>query len=311
VSADATRAEPTIVVVGSCNVDLTSYLPRIPGPGETVMGGSFTTGFGGKGANQAVMARRLGARVVIVGCVGVDAFGDLALAQLADNELDTAWLRRVESAGTGVAVVWVEPDGTNRIACSAGANDLVSAEQAAEAVAANSPQVVLAQFEVPQAASRAAFAAAREVDAITVLNPAPAADADRELLALTDWLVPNEVEFAALTSSASRADDALRVAAARLPARLLVTLGAAGVALVADDAVVRIAAPPVQVVDTTGAGDVFIGAFGYGLACGLTPPRAARLGVRCATASVGRPGAQTAMPTAEEATALLAAVRDG
>ena len=213
VGGATTFPEPTIVVVGSCNVDMTSYLPQVPGPGETVTGRSFSIGFGGKGANQALMARRLGARVALVGCVGRDSFGDMMLANLADDGIETAWLGRADAVSTGMAVIWVEPDGTNRIVCSPGANELVSAAQAAEAVAAISPAVVLAQFEIPQAATRAAFAAARRVGAITVLNPAPAAAAERELLALTDWLVPNEVELAQLTSTTSLADDALRAVA--------------------------------------------------------------------------------------------------
>ena len=294
--------EPTIVVVGSCNVDMTSYLAQVPGPGETVISRSFSIGFGGKGANQALMARRLGARVVMVGCVGRDLFGDMMLANLTDEGIETAWLGRADAVSTGVAVIWVESDGTNRIVCSPGANELVSAAQAAEAVTAISPAAVLAQFEIPQAATRAAFTAARRVGAITMLNPAPAAAAERELLRLTDWLVPNEVELARLTSTTSSADDALRAAAERLSVgRLLVTLGGAGVALVDDDSVLRIPAPDVQVVDTTGAGDVFIGAFGYGLARGMGPAAAAELGVLCASDSVQRAGAQTAVPTAEEA----------
>ena len=302
VGGSTTFPEPTIVVAGSCNVDMTSYLPQVPGPGETVTGRSFSIGFGGKGANQALMARRLGARVALVGCVGRDSFGDMMLANLADDGIETAWLGRADAVSTGMAVIWVEPDGTNRIVCSPGANELVSAAQAAEAVAAISPAVVLAQFEIPQAATRAAFAAARRVGAITVLNPAPAAAAERELLALTDWLAPNQVELAQLTSTTSLADDALRAVADSLSVgRLLVTLGSAGVALVDQDSVLRIPAPDVQVVDTTGAGDVFIGAFGFGLARGMGPAAAAELGVLCASDSVQRPGAQAAIPTAEEA----------
>ena len=292
-------------MVGSCNVDLTSYLPYVPGPGETVIGSSFSIGFGGKGANQALMARRLGAQVVMAGCVGRDSFGELIVANLADNGIDTTLLERADAVGTGVAVIWVEPDGTNRIAYSPGANDVVSESQAAKAVTATSPAVVLAQFEIPQAATRTAFAAARRVGAITVLNPAPAAAPDRELRALTDWLVPNEVELAQLTSITSTADDALLAAADSISAgRLLVTQGAAGATLVDHNSVLRLPAPSVKVVDTTGAGDVFIGAFGYGLACGMSPAAAAELGVRCASDSVQRPGAQAAIPTTEQAAEL-------
>jgi ribokinase len=305
VGGESTFPEPRIVVVGSCNVDLTSYLPHVPSPGETVISRSFSIGFGGKGANQALMARRLGARVVMVGCVGRDSFGDMIVANLADDGIDTTWLERADAVSTGVAVIWVEPDGTNRIAYSPGANDVVSGRQAAEAVTAISPAVVLAQFEIPQAATRAAFAAARRVGATTVLNPAPAAAADRELRALTDWLVPNEVELAQLTSTTSTADAALLAAADSISiGGLLVTQGAAGVALVDHDSVLRVPAPAVRVVDTTGAGDVLIGAFGFGLARGMSPAAAAELGVLCASESVQRPGAQAAIPTTEEAAEL-------
>jgi len=136
VGGESTFPEPRIVVVGSCNVDLTSYLPHLPRPGETVFSSSFSIGFGGKGANQALMARRLGARVVMVGCVGRDSFGDMIVANLTDDGIDTTWLERADTASTGVAVIWVEPDGTNRIAYSPGANDVVSERQAAEAVTA-------------------------------------------------------------------------------------------------------------------------------------------------------------------------------
>jgi ribokinase len=301
------RPTPTIVVVGSCMIDMTSYLPRLPGPGETLLGGSFALGFGGKGANQAVMARRLGARVILVGCVGSDVFGELTLAHLKEERLDLGWLARTDATSTGVAPIWVEPDGTNRIACVPGANDLVSPDRAATAIRQAAPDVVIGQFEIPQATTLAAFAAARAVGALTVLNPAPAAIVDPELLATTDWLIPNESEFAQLTSGGTTDDDALRQAAADLPPRLVVTLGRAGAALVQNETVHRVVAPEVEAVDTTGAGDAFVGAFAVGLALDQPATAAMALAVDCATASVRRRGTQSAMPSFDEAAGLLAA----
>jgi ribokinase len=302
--------QPTITVVGSIMTDMVSYVARVPGPGETLIGGRFETGFGGKGANQAVMARRLGASVRMIACVGADAFGDQAIENLVHQGIDAQFVYRSQAA-TGVAPIWVEADGTNRIIVIPGANDDMDPEQVAKSVLAQRSQVVIGQLEVPQPVTLAGFGAARSGGAITILNPAPAAEIAPELLALTDWLIPNETEFASLlwsrtsTDAGSVTDDHVLALASRVSSRLLVTLGEAGALMVSDGKVMRLPAPISQAVDTTGAGDAFVGAFGYGLASGLAPAGAMALALRCASFSVSRPGTQSSFPTPEESEQLL------
>ena len=301
----AQRQHVAIVVVGSTMIDMMTYVERVPAASETVVGDRFTQGFGGKGANQAVMARRLGAEVVMVNSVGDDIFGEMTVENLAREGIDVTSITRTAGVSSGVAPIWVEPDGTNRIIVVPGANDHLTSEQAGRAVeAAPDVQLVLGQFEVPQSVTAAAFAAARQRGALTVLNPAPAAALSPDLLAVTDWLIPNEVEFAHLATASgidgSPIDDAIAAVAARTGVSLVVTLGAEGAAVCADGGVVRVATPSVRAVDTTGAGDAFVGAFAYGLARGLSPTRAAELGCRCASISVTKPGTQTSFASSEE-----------
>ena len=301
-----TTSPPRIAVVGSTNIDLITYTPRIPGPGETLVGDRFQMGFGGKGANQAVMARVLGAQVWMVNCVGTDAYGTMTLANFENRGVDTTHVHTVDGS-SGVAPIWVEPDGTNRIIIIPGANHSLTNAQAIEAIAAIRPEVVLGQFEIPQAVTAAAFDAAHRDGAITILNPAPAAAIDADLLALSDWVVPNEVEFAILFGS-EPTDDALREAARSIAGRLLVTIGAAGSALVDLPEVSRLPAPAVAAVDTTGAGDAFLGAFAYGLGAGLDAASAAHLANVCAADSVTRPGTQSSFPSSAAASAFLAEI---
>jgi len=308
-------SQPTITVVGSIMIDMISYVPRLPNPGETLIGGRFEIGFGGKGANQAVMARRLGATVRMIACVGTDAFGDQAVENLIGQGIDAQSVYR-SSASTGVAPIWVEADGTNRIAVIPGANDDMDPEQVAKVVHAQPSQVVIGQLEVPQPVTLAAFGAARGAGSVTILNPAPAAEIDPELLAVTDWLIPNETEFVSLVSSrlnaevGSVADHDVVALASSISPRLLVTLGEAGALIVEDGKAMRLPAPLSQVVDTTGAGDAFVGAFGYGLASGLAPGGAMALALRCASFSVSRRGTQSSFPTSEESEQLLKGLGD-
>jgi ribokinase len=300
---------PAIAVVGSCNVDLVAYAARIPGPGETILGERFAMGFGGKGANQAVMAARLGTTVSMIGALGDDLYADMTLANFAAQGVATSGIARVAGA-SGVAPIWVEPDGTNRIIVVAGANGRVGADAATRAVAALARvDVVVGQLEIPQAATLAAFVSARSRGAVTVLNPAPAATLDVELLAATDWLVPNEPELVALAGGPIVDDDeALDALARTVRGGLVVTLGARGAAVAWHGAVTRLAAPAVAVHDTTGAGDAFVGAFAVGLATGLSPILAARLGIACASDSVQRPGTQASFPDRRRALELRASV---
>lgn len=295
-----------IAVVGSTMIDLVAYAPRMPGPGETIVGDRFQMGFGGKGANQAVMARNFGAEVWMVNCVGDDAYGTMARDNLSERGVDTTFVHQVPGS-SGVAPIWVEPDGTNRIIIVPGANHALTAEQAVEAVEAIRPNVVIGQFEIPQEVTAAAFFAAQTRGAITILNPAPAAPIDPALLEACDWVAPNEVEFALMFDRAE-SDQSLVEVAATLGCRLVVTLGAAGCALVEGGRVHRIPAPEVVAVDTTGAGDAFVGTFAFGLGIGLGDHAAASLANQSAATSVTRPGTQTSFPSAEEARLLLEAL---
>lgn len=299
---------PCIAVVGSTMMDLIAYVDRAPAAGETVIGRRFSQGFGGKGANQAVMAARLGAQVAMVACVGDDAFGQQTLDNLVAMGVDVAHVRQVPGS-SGIAPIWVEADGSNRIVIVPGANAALTADAAVAAIDALSQvDVVVGQLEVPQAATAAGFAAARRRGAVTILNPAPFGPLSSSLLAVADWLVPNEVELEGLVGPVDPADDAALVRAwGGMGPRLLVTLGASGAALVGEGRVVRVPAPPVDAVDTTGAGDAFIGAFAVGMGGGRGVAASIDLGIRCASDSVTRPGTQSSFPDRDRCAALLAA----
>ena len=304
----------SILVVGSSMIDLVAFADRLPDAGETVVGVRFLQGFGGKGANQAVMAARFGARVAMVGMVGDDANGRLILDNLRAQGVATHDVS-VAVGSSGVAPIWVDGAGTNRIIVIPGANGLVSPTIAAAAVARIRPAVVVGQFEIPQPATTAAFAAARTVGAVTILNPAPGAPIADDLLALTDWLVPNETEFVLIGGSplgGGEAADARAVTTLcdALGVSLVVTLGERGAAVrPLGGAVVRVAAPIAVATDTTGAGDAFVGAFAVGLSAGLDPVAATVLGCAAASDSVTRPGTQASYPPREVAQGMLAAAR--
>jgi ribokinase len=302
-----------IAVVGSLNIDLVAYTSRMPGAGETVIGDRFQMGFGGKGANQAVMAARLGARVSIVGALGDDVYAGMTLENLARQGVDATNVARVPGS-SGVAPIWVEPDGTNRIIVVPGANNAVEPAAAADALRSmGRVDAVIGQLEIPQRVTAAAFRAARELGAVTILNPAPAATLDNELLDGADWLIPNETEFAILAGidGLDPADDGALVAfARRIRPRLVVTLGSRGAALVTKSgSVERVAAEPVAAIDTTGAGDAFVGAFAFGVAAGLGELVAVRLGIACASDSVTREGTQGSFASPAAAAAIVNRVR--
>ncbi|HET9853223.1 MAG TPA: ribokinase [Candidatus Limnocylindrales bacterium] len=287
--------KPVIAVVGSLNIDLIAYTQRVPNAGETLIGDDFRMGFGGKGANQAVMAARLGAKVSMVGALGDDVFAEMTFENLERQGVDARHVTRVDGS-SGVAPIWVEAGGQNRIIVVPGANDRVDADAAADAVRSMSGvRGVIGQLEIPQRVTRAAFHAAQAVGATTIFNPAPAAPLDPDLLAVTDWLIPNEHELALTAGGPVDIDDdaALMAGAARIGTRLVVTLGARGAAVVGDQRVDRLPAEMVDAVDSTGAGDAFVGAFAFGLAVGLDDLAAVRLGVACASDSVTRHGTQS------------------
>ena len=305
-------AAPRILVVGSTMIDLVAYADRLPGDGETVIGTSYETGFGGKGANQAVMAARFGADVAMVNTVGDDGHGTAYLEKLAQEGIDTSFMRRVPGS-SGVAPIWVDAAGTNRIIVVPGANGQVLPEVAAQAVKTFRPDVVIGQFEIPQSTTAAGFGAAREIGATTVLNPAPAAPVDPALLAVTDWLIPNAPEFALIAErpmgdSPGDVVDTVRAFGERLGVSIVVTLGERGALVVpVGEAEAWVQAPEVVAIDTTGAGDAFVGAFAVGLALRRTPVAAVRLGCAAAADSVTRRGTQASYADRAAADTILQA----
>jgi len=281
-----------IAVVGSINLDVVVGVERHPAPGETVVGGDRHELPGGKGANPAVAAARLGATVRFVGRVGDDDAGRRLRGGLAAEGVDVAHVRVDPEAPTGMALIAVDAAGENTIVVSPGANARVGVAdvEAARDVLA-SAAVTLVQHEVPEAAVAAAIAAA---GGKVVLNPAPA----RPLVAPVDVLIPNRGELEAL---AGRAGDPVELARELEAARaVVVTLGAEGAVVVEGERVERIPAPTVEAVDTTGAGDAFCGALAQALDSGAELVDAARWAARAAAASVTRPGAQGGLPHAAD-----------
>jgi ribokinase len=303
---------PAIVVVGSSNTDLVVRVPQVPRPGETVLGGDLRTLAGGKGANQAVAARRVGADVTFVGCLGDDRFGDEAAATLACEGLRLDYLRRVLGAPSGVALIAVAANGQNSIIVAPGANARLGPEDIERAgPALRAARIVIAQLEVPLVAVQRAFALARAAGATTLLNPAPAQPLDDELLGLVDVIVCNETEAELLTgmavADAAGAEVAAQALLNRGPRLAIVTRGEAGSTLAEVDGIAHVPAFTVPVVDTTAAGDAFIGAFACRLAAGAAPVDAARYAAAAAALSVGKEGAQPSLPAAAAVDALLAA----
>jgi ribokinase len=278
-----------VVVVGSVNVDLVVRVERLPGPGETVSGGSFARHGGGKGANQAVAAARAGARTALVGRVGADADGDAARAELAALGVDVADVARDGAAHTGVALIAVDAEGRNQIAVAPGANRAIGPFPAGLLDAG--PGCVLLSFDAPDPVLAEAAQAARAAGWEVVCNPAPQRDLPPALLAAQPVLVPNEHEAAALAGT-DDPEAAARILAGRSGAPVVVTLGAAGALVVADGAALRVPAPVVDVVDTTGAGDALCGTLAAGLAAGLALDAAVRDAVAAASLSTTRAGAR-------------------
>ncbi len=313
-----TARTPSVWVVGSTMVDLITYGSRSPAAGETVVGDRFAIGCGGKGANQAVMSARLGAAVTMVNAVGDDAFGTMMIENFEAEGIDVRHVVRIDGEHTGAAPIFVEPDGTNRIIVIPGANARMDPAGAAAAVdAAPSVDVVVGQLEIPQAVTAAAFGAARARGALTILNPAPAAAIDQAVLGATDWLVFNEVEVAHVAATLGLSDgdpaDPAWIATVQGATRagIVVTLGAAGaLAMGPDGDLVRTHATLVDAIDTTGAGDAFVGAFAVLLARGSGLGSAMAAACALASDSVQRPGTQRSFPDPESAARIVATSRD-
>jgi len=294
-----------ILVVGSANTDMIIRVPRIPRPGETVLGGEFAMAPGGKGANQAVAAARAGGRVTFIARVGDDDFGARALAAFEAEGIDTRFVIRAPAAPSGIALITVDERGENSISVASGANALLSAadvDAAGEAFAA--ADIVLVQLESPLATVEAAVREAGAKGVPVVLNPAPARELDDALLAEVSVLTPNEHEAKHLTGITVKDEGSARDAARRLrdrgPATVIVTLGERGVFALAAGFDEYAPAFKVEAVDTTAAGDVFNGALAVALAEKRPLPDALRFAQAAAAISVTRPGAQPSAPTRAE-----------
>jgi ribokinase len=296
---------PRICVVGSSNIDLTFRTARLPRPGETLTGQAFTFGFGGKGANQAVMAARLGAQVSMVSRVGGDVFGEQTLRNYQDQGVDITHVRVDSQQPTGVASIVVDDQAQNCILVIPGANGVLSpSDVRAAATAIGGADVLLCQLEVPLETTLEAFRIARAAGVRTLLNPAPAVPLPEELLRLTDQCVPNETEAELLTgqsvSTLEQAAAAARSLLQRGPQAIVVTLGDKGALIVNAHSSEHIPAVPVNAIDTTGAGDVFIGSLAVLLAEGRPLPEAVRWANAVAALSVRHLGTQTAFPSRAE-----------
>ena len=300
---------PRVYVAGSINMDLVARAPRHPQPGETIAGTQAATYPGGKGANQAVAAAKLGGETMLVGKVGTDAFGDQLCAFLRGQGVGLEYVQRSADAATGVALIVVSDSGENAIVVVPGANALLDPADV-DRVPIASGDVVLSQFEIPLATVEHFFRRARGRGATTILNPTPARVCPRDLLALADVVVLNELELACLLTSAPLAAasvDAIAEAARRLRTYaeqvIVVTLGAGGAVAVAPDRQLEIPGHKVTAVDTTGAGDTFVGATAACLACGWPLERALGYANMAAAICVQRPGAGPSIPTAAEVAA--------
>lgn len=304
----------SVVVVGSLNVDYVVRVPRFPQPGETLTGSRFETFAGGKGANQACAAARLGARVMLVGHVGQDAPGDWVVGQLDRAGVDTSAVGHDSGATTGIALITVADDGQNTIVLVPGANGTFSTEWLErQRTALAGARCVLLQLEIPDAVVLEAAKRGRAGGACVLLDPAPARPVSDELLACCDYVTPNETELAALAGHVPVATlgkaEAVHLAEAlrrRRPVKVLVKMGSAGALLVGPDGVREWAAPAVPALDTTAAGDCFNGAFAVALAEGATEDEAGRFATFAASLSVTRAGAQPSMPTRAEVQAFIA-----
>jgi ribokinase len=296
-----------VVVVGAVNVDLVVVADRLPSPGVTVAGSGLQTFGGGKAANAAVAAARVGAAVHLVGAVGADANGQGALDELTGDGVDVTAVARLRDQPTGVALIVVDASGENQIALGPGANGAVTPALVEAALAALLPGTayVLVSTEIPAAAVVAAVVQAAAHHVPCVINPAPALPCVLDTLEYGPILTPNEGELAELAALLGRpgvsTDEALDVVIARTGSAVAVTLGAAGCRLATPDGTRHtIPAPPTTVVDTTGAGDTFNGVLVAGLAEGMDLRAAARRAVGAASLSVRAAGARTGMPRASE-----------
>jgi ribokinase len=296
---------PRIVVIGSANTDMVIKTERIPHPGETVIGGEFIMAAGGKGANQAVAAARLGAQVTFIARLGVDVFGDQAVAGYDREGIDTSYIVRDDAVPSGIAMIFVDIRGENSIAVASGANahlDIQDVDRARDAIV--QADVVLVQLEIPLPAVRHALKVARKANVLTILNPAPGQKLDPDLLAMVSILTPNEHEVQMVAGILDRDAAVKNLLNVGIDA-VLVTLGSAGVFWSSSQNAKVVPSFGVHAVDTTAAGDAFNGGLACALGQGLSMEEAIRYANAVAAISVTRMGAQPSLPSKDEVSAFL------
>ncbi|MBA2304158.1 MAG: ribokinase [Acidobacteria bacterium] len=289
--------QPRIAVVGSANVDLVTFTERFPAPGETIFGQEFDMGFGGKGANQAVAARLCGAQVSMVARLGADLFGPATIQNFESHQIDTSHVRVLEGVSSGVAPIFVEPSGENRILVVKGANDrLMPADVDLAAPLLKQADCIILQFEIPLETVYYTIRFARANGIKCVLNPAPGQPVDLEELARVDYFIPNESEAETIAGKPVKTADEAKACAQyfleRGVPRVIITLGVNGALLAGDGVLEFIPAYTVDTKDTTGAGDAFIGSFATFLAEGVPEREAIAQACLYASLSTSRVGTQ-------------------
>ena len=281
-----------ICVIGSSNIDQIAYTKNIPADGETLFGDSFQMGFGGKGANQAVMAGLLGADVYMITCLGDDVYKEMTINNYEANNVNTDHIQLVKGA-SGVAPIWVDATGQNRIIVIPGANNEIDAQKAISSIEAiGDISVLVGQCEIPMEVNHEVFQYAKSNSITTIFNPAPAKKLEREFLEHISWLIPNENEFE-LISGVEPNDDNFLKFNEEIPCNLIVTLGEKGAVLVDENKTHYFDAPSVNAIDTTGAGDSFIGTFAYELSESNSPESCIKKAVEKASQSVTKKGTQS------------------
>jgi ribokinase len=291
-----------ILVIGSLNADLVVRAPHFPQPGETISGGDLRIIPGGKGANQAVAAARQGASVAMLGRVGQDSFGPFLLESLKSDLVDISHVH-LDGSATGTAIIVVDANGQNSIVLSPGANGKVSPEDVDNASALR-PGLILLQLEIPISTVLHAARRARQNGSLVILNPAPAQSLPDELISLADFVIPNETELSLLSGievrDISSAEKAARVLLDRGARNVIVTLGSKGALVISGKQVTQVASYKVDVVDTTAAGDAFIGGFASAMLRRLEIVDAVKYANACGALAVTKFGAQPSLPTKEE-----------
>lgn len=281
-----------ICVIGSSNIDQIAYTKNIPADGETLFGDSFQMGFGGKGANQAVMAGLLGADVYMITCLGDDVYKEMTINNYEAKNVNTDHIQLVKGA-SGVAPIWVDATGQNRIIVIPGANNEIDAQKAISSIEAiGNISVLVGQCEIPMEVNHEVFQYAKSNSVTTIFNPAPAKKLERDFLEHISWLIPNENEFELISGMEPNDDNFLKFNE-EIPCNLIVTLGEKGAVLVDENKTHYFDAPSVNAIDTTGAGDSFIGTFAYELSQSNSPESCIKKAVEKASQSVTRKGTQS------------------